>query len=132
MSVAIKLTVISSRIFCIDSSAALNIICDIMFKAITPSFLFFFLISSLIFCLLIFGFSSRILSSVGCSLFSCKFVNDFQTCNKAWADNLKIRATTSSTIFGYHLYSSCPYQFLYEIFNILWHITGKVGTILGY
>ena len=119
MSVAIKLTVISSRIFRIDSSAALNIICDIMFKAITPSFLFFFLINSLIFCLLILRFSSRILSSVGCSLCSCKFVNDFQTCNKACADNLKIRATTSIAIFVYYLYSSFLYQFPYEIFNIL-------------
>lgn len=114
MSVAIKLTVTSSKIFRIDFSAALNIICDIMFKAITPSFLFFFLISSLIFCLLIFGFLSIILSSVGCSLFSCKFVNDFQTCNKACADNFKICATTSIAIFVYHLYSSFPYQFLYE------------------
>ncbi|AAY60654.1 hypothetical protein pE33L54_0052 (plasmid) [Bacillus cereus E33L] len=119
MSVAIKLTVISSRIFRIDSSVALNIICDIMFKAITPSFLFFFLISSLIFCLLILGFSSRILSSVGCSLFSCKFVNDFQTCNKACSDNLKICATTSIAIIVYDLYSPFPYQFLYEMFNVL-------------
>ena len=118
MSVAIKLTVISSRILRIDSSAALNIICGIMFKAITPSFLFFFLISSLIF-LLIFGFLSRILSSVGCSLFSCKFVNDFQKCNKACADNLKICTTTSIAIFVYHLYSRFPYQFPYEMFNIL-------------
>lgn len=119
MSVAIKLTVISSRIFRIDSSAALNIISQIMFKAITPTFLFFFLISSLIFCLLIFGFSSKILSSVDCSLFSCKFVNDFQTCNKACADNLNIRATTSIAIFVYHLYPPFTYQFPYEMFNIL-------------